>query len=92
MSISAAKGRRRMAQIALNYLILSIFFALFGAVYEYFSHEVFSYYMLYAFAIPLVLGALPFLVLSLGRGHLPGRAALNLWPSDIATLTVGCIF
>ena len=34
--------------------------ALFGAVYELFSHSVFSYYMLYAFMIPLVGGIVIF--------------------------------
>ena len=30
-----------------------------GAVYELFSHGVYSYYMIYAFAVPLAVGALP---------------------------------
>ena len=32
-----------------------------GAVYEHFSFGVYSYFMIYAFAIPLAGGALPFL-------------------------------
>jgi hypothetical protein len=36
------------AKVALIYLILSIFLALFGAVYEHFSFGVYSYFMLYA--------------------------------------------
>ena len=35
------------------------FCALFGGIYEYFSHEVYSGYMIFAFAIPLFLGAFP---------------------------------
>ncbi len=69
----------------------TVFLALFGAVYEIFSHEVYSYYMIYAFAIPLVLGVLPYSLLLIFRKY-PGRAALNLWNSGIAALSVGCSF
>lgn len=51
----------RMNKTALYYLFISLFCILFGAVYELFSHEVYSYFMLYAFVIPLGGGALPFL-------------------------------
>lgn len=40
----------------LVFFIISIFLMVVGAVYEYFSHGVYSYYMIYAFAIPLVFG------------------------------------
>ena len=69
----------------------TVFLALFGAVYEIFSHEVYSYYMIYAFAIPLVLGVLPYSLLLIFRKY-PGRVALNLWNSGIAALSVGCAF
>lgn len=67
------------------------FLALFGAVYELFSHEVYSYFMIYAFAVPLIFGVLPYTLLLISR-KVPGRAALNLWNSGIATLSVGCVF
>ena len=44
---------------AKRYLWISIFFAVFGGIYEYFSHGVYSYFMIYAFMIPLVLGTVP---------------------------------
>ena len=67
------------------------FLALFGAIYEYFGHGVYSGFMLYAFAIPLVCGALPFVVAEL-KGFDPGRAAANLWNSAIAAFSVGSVF
>ena len=67
------------------------FLALFGAVYELFSHEVYSYFMIYAFAIPLTLGVLIYALLLIFRKY-PGRAALNLWNSGIAAISVGCVF
>ena len=44
----------------IGHICVSRFLALFGAIYERYSHEVYSYYMIYAFAIPLLFGALPF--------------------------------
>ena len=69
----------------------TVFLALFGAVYELFSHEVYSYFMIYAFSVPLMLGVMPYALLLISR-KVPGRAALNLWNSGIAALSVGCVF
>ncbi|MBQ1847206.1 MAG: hypothetical protein II135_04290, partial [Clostridia bacterium] len=69
----------------------TVFLALFGAVYELFSHEVYSYFMIYAFAVPLTLGVLIYALLLILRKY-PGRAALNLWNSGIAAISVGCVF
>ena len=72
-------------------LISAVWFAFFGAVYEHFSHEVYSYYMIYAFAIPLVMGALPYSIMAL-KQYQPDRLFLNLWNCSIITFTVGNIF
>ncbi len=81
-----------MMKTGLVYLGCSLFLALFGAVYEIFSHEVYSYYMIYAFAIPLAGGALPcFLFAYFGR-QIPNRAVQNLYNSGIAALSIGSIF
>ena len=80
------------ARCAMVWLIVTIFVAFFGAVYEHFSFGVYSMYMLYAFAPPLLLGALPSLICALSSVRLPGRASMNLCASAIATLTVGSIF
>lgn len=80
------------AKTAFNYLLVSIFCAFFGAVYERFSHEVYSYYMLYAFAFPLVGGALPFFTIAMGflKKH-PSIWSRTLYHCGIATLTIGSI-
>jgi len=72
-------------------LISAVWFSFFGAVYEHFSHEVYSYYMIYAFAIPLVMGAVPYSIMALKQYH-PDRIFLHLWDSAIITFTVGSIF
>ena len=88
---------------ALIYLIISIFLAAAGAVYEHFSFGVYSYFMIYAFAIPLAGGTLPFMLRYLRRAKLyesrdgkhirPAKHHLSaeLYHAAIASLTVGSI-
>ena len=73
-------------------IIATVFFAVFGGIYEYFSHEVYSFYMLYAFMIPLIMGVLPYSVMLL-KGR-PGFIDELLWHWDavIATFTLGSVF
>lgn len=82
----------KMQKTGFIYLFVSLFCVLFGAVYEYFSHEVYSYFMIYAFVIPQAGGMLPFFGMAYLKGPLPGRVSLNLYHSGIASLTVGCLF
>ena len=69
----------------------TLFLVLFGAVYEMFSHGVFSFYMLYAFSIPLVFGVTLYLILLFLRKY-PDRVFLNLWNSAIAAFSAGSVF
>ena len=91
------KNRRFAMNMAKRYLISTIVTAFFGAVYEYFSFGVFSYYMLYAFAFPLVLGIVPWMIIVMdtkdltGKGF-PSKITQNLWGAGITTLTVGAVF
>lgn len=81
---------KRAAKTAFAYLLISLFCAFAGAVYERFSHEVYSFYMLYAFAFPLAGGVLPFFILSMKQSpKYPNPLARNLYHSGIAALTVG---
>lgn len=93
MSISDSQAQRqRIAKTGDIYFLVSLFCVLFGAVYEYFSHEVYSAYMIYAFAFPLAGGALPFLSLSrFACRKLPDRRSCSLYHCGIATLTLGSI-
>ena len=76
---------------ALRYLLISLFCVLFGAVYEVFSYEVYSFFMIYAFVFPLLLGVLPFLLIRLRGMRSPNPVCRNLYHAGVATLTVGCI-
>ncbi|MBQ9590495.1 MAG: hypothetical protein IJR29_09950 [Butyrivibrio sp.] len=69
----------------------SVFLALFGAIYEVFSHDVYSYFMIYAFAIPLVMGVLFYSILLIMNKY-PVPRFLEIWNTAIATLSIGCVF
>jgi len=88
---SDIKEKRSMENVAFVYFLIALFCALFGAVYEVFSHGVYSFYMLYAFAFPLVGGTLPFWVLARSSWGRPGVWSSRLYHSGIATLTVGSV-
>ena len=61
MHAHSMASQDRNLKTAFIYLIISILLMIAGAVYEHFSFGVYSYFMIYAFAIPLAGGALPFL-------------------------------
>lgn len=80
-----------MQRLILVDLIATVLCALFGAVYERFSHGVYSYWMLYAFAFPLLLGVVPLYLLSaLGRQR-SGPVRWGLYHAGVAALTVGSL-
>lgn len=83
------KARKNLQKTGFIYLLLAVICAFAGAIYEIFSHGVFSYYMLYAFGFPLAGGALPFLAAGcFGRRDF-GRTALRAYHAGIGTLTTG---
>ncbi|MBR6316340.1 MAG: hypothetical protein IKR58_05005, partial [Lachnospiraceae bacterium] len=69
----------------------TIFCIIFGAVYERFSHEVYSYYMIYAFVIPLIGSVLPMLAVGMKESKRLQPGTLKLWNLGIVTLTVGSL-
>ena len=56
-----------------------------------YSHEVYSFYMIYAFSIPLFGGTLPYLWLCFCKRKSPGIAVRMIGHAAVGTLTVGCI-
>ena len=80
-------------KLARNYLLVALVVALFGAIYESASFGVYSWFMLYAWAIPMLLGTVPALMAATSakpiRIH---RTAVRFWNAGIATLTVGSLF
>ena len=82
--------------VAAKYLFFTLFIALFGAVYEYFSFGVYSYFMIYAFLWPLVLGTLPFLLMGIREAGICEAAVrprrFRFWHAGVIILTTGSIF
>ena len=89
-SDKSLSGSRYLSAVG-AYLLVSVCCALFGAVYERFSHGVYAYAMIYAFAFPLLLGAIPFFLLLKAGKPFPGKSAANLVHAGIAALTVGSV-
>lgn len=84
------RNAKRASKTSFVYLLIALFCVLFGAIYEIYSHEIYSYFMIYAFVFPLAGGTLPFGILSFIRvKRYPNALSRNLYHSGIATLTVG---
>ena len=66
----------RYLALARRDLYAALLCALFGCIYEHFSFGVYSYFMLYAFSVPLVLGVLPFLSMGI-RGLWSGKNGMK---------------
>lgn len=71
--------------------IFAVFCILFAAIYEAFSHQVYSLFMIGAFLFPVLLGIVPDLIRK-KMGHTGNEIALALQQCGIYTLTVGSIF
>lgn len=77
---------------SLIYLGISIFVFIFGQIYEYFSHGVYSSYMMFAFLIPFIGLFIPSLLNNLIlKRNITDNVTLP-WKCGIATLTVGSIY
>ena len=74
---------------ARHYAIMAAICLIIGIVYEIFSHDVISVFMIGAFIIPLVLGVLPNLCIGLRRLKTPCHTAENAYACGIITLTIG---
>ena len=74
-----------------GYLLAAVSCAVFGAIYECFSHGVYSCFMIGASAFPLLFGALAFRLLQKYGKPFPGKLAENFICAGVAALTVGSI-
>lgn len=92
LSTSVTNSRSSALRTLAIYVGITAFTALFGAVYETFSHGVYTYYMLYAFAYPLALGVIPYIAIVLkGMENYSTQLSSVIYHSGVATLTVGSI-
>ena len=87
------KSDKKLDKISKIYLGISAFCIVFAAIYEYFSHEVYSAFMIFAFLIPFLGGTVVFYTIKrFAIKSMPGESLVRLYNCGIATLTVGSIF
>lgn len=89
---TSVNKERAFLRTSLIYIAVSAFTALFGAVYEHYSHGVVSLTMVFAFVPPLILGALTSLVLHFMPDFRVLGVSRQLWRLGVASLAVGMIF
>jgi len=78
-----------MRRLARKYLLITLGCAGFSAIYEVFSHGVYSYFMVFLFLFPLLLGAVPFFLLSRVATDFPSKRARGAYHAGLATLATG---
>ena len=86
-----SQNNRSLQKHLIGSIAAALFCALFAAVYESFIFGVYSYFMLFAFVVPLLGCSLPYSIMVFRNRNIPGASALRLWNSGIAILTVGSI-
>ncbi len=82
-----------MRRTSLIFLCVTLFCGLFSAVYEHFSHGVYSNYMVYLFMFPFFGGLVPYALFGLvPKIKCPSPASARIFNSGVAALAVGsCI-
>lgn len=84
---------KKANHLALIYCIYTIIVAVFSAIYETKSHDVYSHYMMYPFMFPLCMGIFPnALIGSFKRDVHINTISYNLWNATISTAVCGSIF
>ena len=87
MSTSVNPSERRAA---LRWTVITLLCAALSAVYEHFSHGVYSDFMVYLFLFPLLGGLVPALCIwRISSLPTPSGFSYGAWRAGIATLTVG---
>ena len=85
--------RKGLAQMRDRWLLATVGTVFFAAVYERFSHQVYSRAMLLAFLYPLLGGLLPAALLTPAKERLlPGDWPRSLWAAGLISLTLGSLF
>ena len=78
-------------RIACHYLVAAIAAAVVSAIYEYFSHGVYSIFMVGLAMWPLALGALPTWLAALSGAGEPAPLVRTLLAAGVLTLTLGSL-
>ena len=90
---TSEKNKKKLLIIVLSYVGITAFIALFGAVYEQFSHNASTPYMWFAWVWVLGFGLLPHLVLYFAPiKKVPGILSGSIYNFGVAIITSRSIF
>ena len=73
------------------YLLVTFICLFFGMIYEMFSHQIYSLYMIYAFLIPFLFGYVPTYYLCKKKKSI-NRIIVNFYNASIGNFTLYSIF
>lgn len=85
--ILSTSVKTRSAKWSVAWFCISIFCSIFTIIYEIFSHGVYSNAMIYLFAYPLLLGAIPCYILE--KKHLPMPS--RFYQDGVFTMTLASL-
>ena len=86
-------NKKTLFKKLIAYLGITAFIALFGFVYEQFSHNVHTFYMWFAWIWPLGFGVIPYLLLYLlPIKKVPGFISESVYNLGVALLTARSIY
>ncbi len=90
MILYTSVNRRQAVFYCKFYIGMALFFALLGGIYEMFSHQVYSAFMLLAFLVPVVLGVIPSLMAAKKGEGFPAHI-VQLYAGGVIMLTMGSV-
>lgn len=84
-------NRKKILKDAWIELLYALFLCFFGMIYEIFSHDVYSYFMLYAFLVPMIMGVLPNMFHAYFYKKKVYLSNSSFWKASMYTWSLGCI-
>ena len=94
MTLFTSVGNKKiLVSRMIMYIVITAFIALFGIVYEQFSHNVHTFYMWFAWIWPLIFGFIPYLLLYVFKiEKVPGLITESVYHFGVAMLTVRSVY
>ena len=90
---TSESNKKTLFKKLIAYIGITAFIALFGFVYEQFSHNVHTFYMWFAWIWPLGFGVIPYLLLYLlPIKKVPGLISESIYNLGVALLTARSIY
>ena len=87
------KNKKYLRNVFFIYLGIAAFIALFGGIYEQFSHGIMSKHMIYAYHWVIALGAIVYLILwLLPLKKMPGVLTECIYNTGVAMMTMRSIY